>query len=77
MSKTVIITRGAGFVGSNLAFSLKNKYPEWQVIALDNLKRRGSNLLHGENYDLWSVNTDYDNYQEGSLITKVGLISTK
>ncbi|MDR1097373.1 MAG: hypothetical protein LBL57_04505, partial [Tannerella sp.] len=35
------------------------------------------NLLHGGNYDLWSVNTDYDNYQEGSLITKTGLISTK
>jgi CDP-paratose 2-epimerase len=44
MSKTVLITGGAGFVGSNLAFSLKNKYPEWQVIALDNLKRRGSEL---------------------------------
>ncbi|MDR2337256.1 MAG: FAD-dependent oxidoreductase [Deltaproteobacteria bacterium] len=33
------------------------------------------NLLGGKNYDLWSVNTDYDNYQEGSLITKTGLIS--
>jgi protoporphyrinogen oxidase len=35
------------------------------------------NLLRGTNYDLWSVNTDYDNYQEGSLITKTGLVSTK
>jgi CDP-paratose 2-epimerase len=44
MSKTVLITGGAGFVGSNLAFLLKDKYPEWQIIALDNLKRRGSEL---------------------------------
>ena len=33
------------------------------------------NLLNNTNYDLWSVNTDYDNYQEGSLITQAGLIS--
>jgi protoporphyrinogen oxidase len=33
------------------------------------------NLLYGANYDLWSVNTDYDNYQEGSLITKTGLVT--
>jgi CDP-paratose 2-epimerase len=44
MPKTILITGGAGFVGSNLAFLLKDKYPEWQVIALDNLKRRGSEL---------------------------------
>jgi CDP-paratose 2-epimerase len=44
MSKTILITGGAGFVGSNLAFLLKNKYSEWEIIALDNLKRRGSEL---------------------------------
>jgi CDP-paratose 2-epimerase len=31
-------------VGANLAWLLKNKYPFWNVIALDNLKRRGSEL---------------------------------
>ncbi|MDR0732577.1 MAG: NAD-dependent epimerase/dehydratase family protein [Dysgonamonadaceae bacterium] len=40
----ILITGGAGFVGSNLAFLLKDKYPERQIIALDNLKRRGSEL---------------------------------
>jgi CDP-paratose 2-epimerase len=40
----ILITGGAGFVGSNLAFLLKDKYPEQQIIALDNLKRRGSEL---------------------------------
>lgn len=32
------------------------------------------NILHGAGYDLWSVNTDYDNYQEGSLISQSGLV---
>jgi CDP-paratose 2-epimerase len=44
MSKQLLITGGAGFVGSNLAVMLKNKYPEWRIMALDNLKRRGSEL---------------------------------
>jgi CDP-paratose 2-epimerase len=42
--KQMLITGGAGFVGSNLAFSLKKKYPDWKIIALDSLKRRGSEL---------------------------------
>jgi protoporphyrinogen oxidase len=33
------------------------------------------NILHGTACDLWSVNTDYDNYQEGSQITETGLVS--
>ena len=32
-----LITGGAGFVGSSLAISLKRKYPDSKVIALDNL----------------------------------------
>lgn len=39
---TMLVTGGAGFVGSNLACSFKAKYPHLEVIALDNLKRRGS-----------------------------------
>ena len=51
--QTILITGGAGFVGSNLAISIKTKYPDYSVICLDNLKRRGSELnlmrlkLHG------------------------------
>ena len=40
----ILITGGAGFVGSSLAVSLKTAYPAYQVFALDNLKRRGSEL---------------------------------
>ncbi len=42
--RTVLITGGAGFVGSNLAVRFKQRYPDSRVHALDNLKRRGSEL---------------------------------
>lgn len=42
--QTVLITGGAGFVGSNLSISLKKKHSSLKVVALDNLKRRGSEL---------------------------------
>ncbi len=41
---TILITGGAGFVGSNLAVLLKEKYPGYHIICFDNLKRRGSEL---------------------------------
>lgn len=44
---TILITGGAGFVGSNLAVLLKEKYPAYSVICFDNLKRRGSELNLG------------------------------
>jgi CDP-paratose 2-epimerase len=40
----LLITGGAGFVGSNLAVSLASRHPEWEVLALDNLYRKGSEL---------------------------------
>jgi CDP-paratose 2-epimerase len=40
----ILVTGGAGFVGSALAISLKVNYPHYNIFALDNLKRRGSEL---------------------------------
>lgn len=40
----ILITGGCGFVGSNLAIYLKAAYPTNQIVCLDNLKRRGSEL---------------------------------
>jgi len=42
--KRLLITGGAGFVGSNLAVALAARHPGWEVVALDNLYRRGSRL---------------------------------
>lgn len=44
MKKSILITGGCGFVGSNLAVFFKISYPDYTIIALDNLKRRGSEL---------------------------------
>lgn len=44
MTEKFLILGGAGFIGSSLAISLKQLHPQWQVICLDNLRRRGSEL---------------------------------
>jgi CDP-paratose 2-epimerase len=40
----VLVTGGAGFVGANVCVSLATRHPDWELIALDNLRRRGSEL---------------------------------
>src|SRR5215207_531665 len=40
----ILVTGGAGFVGSNLAISLAERHPDREIVALDNLHRRGSEL---------------------------------
>ncbi|XGV98608.1 MAG: NAD-dependent epimerase/dehydratase family protein [Leptolyngbya sp. BL-A-14] len=44
MSDRLLILGGAGFVGSSLALGLKQYHPDWHIICLDNLRRRGSEL---------------------------------
>ncbi len=79
--QTILITGGAGFVGSNLAIRLKSTYPEASVLVFDNLKRRGSELnlprlksagiefLHGDirnKSDLDDIGTKIDLFIECS-----------
>ena len=42
--RKILITGGAGFVGTTLGLGLKQRWPDAQLVALDNLKRRGSEL---------------------------------
>jgi len=38
------VTGGAGFVGASLCAGLAARHPDWELVALDNLRRRGSEL---------------------------------
>jgi len=40
----ILVTGGAGFVGASLCLGLAERHPAWRITALDNLKRRGSEL---------------------------------
>lgn len=42
--RRVLVTGGAGFVGAYLSIALANRRPDWEVLAFDNLRRRGSEL---------------------------------
>ncbi len=40
--KTILITGGAGFIGSNFAHYIYNKYPDWRIIVVDLLTYAGA-----------------------------------
>jgi CDP-paratose 2-epimerase len=40
----VLVTGGAGFVGSSLSLGLKARHADWELVAFDNLRRRGVEL---------------------------------
>ena len=44
MNTRILITGGAGFVGSSLAIAFREKYAEYEIICFDNLRRKGSEL---------------------------------
>ncbi len=48
MDGNILITGGCGFIGSDIAVKLKNDFPQAEVIAFDNLRRRGSEINLGK-----------------------------
>ena len=42
MSKTILVTGGAGFIGSNFIFYLQEKHPEDRIICVDSLTYAGN-----------------------------------
>jgi CDP-paratose 2-epimerase len=70
--QTILITGGAGFVGSNLAILLKEKYPAYSILCMDNLKRRGSelNLLRLREHEIEFIHGDIRQKNDFDQITK-------
>jgi len=77
----ILITGGAGFVGSNLALLFKHDFPSSTITAFDNLRRRGAEMnlpllkergidfVHGdirEQSDIDDLTGDFDVFIEAS-----------
>jgi CDP-paratose 2-epimerase len=58
--RPILITGGAGFVGSRLASQLAQQLPGQKIIAMDNLKRRGGflNLSHLDQHGIEFLHGD-------------------
>lgn len=67
----IIITGGAGFIGSSLCIKLKHKYPQYSIVAFDNLKRRGSevNLIEFKEFGIEFIHGDIRNSED---FTEIG-----
>ena len=76
MYKSILITGGCGFVGSNLAIKLKSKFSDTRIIAFDNLKRRGSELnisrLRGSGVEF--IHGDLRNRSDLDLVGPIDLL---
>lgn len=74
--KKILITGGAGFVGSNLAVRYKQDYSGTEVIALDNLKRRGSelNITRLKEKGIKFIHGDIRNYEDIDSVGEAGLV---
>ncbi|MCC6570037.1 MAG: NAD-dependent epimerase/dehydratase family protein [Chitinophagales bacterium] len=74
--KTILITGGAGFVGSQMALSFKAKYPEYEIFVMDNLKRRGSelNLPRLKSAGIHFVHGDIRNKEDFDGLPKIDCI---
>jgi CDP-paratose 2-epimerase len=72
----ILVTGGAGFIGSNFAIYYKNKHQDAKVICLDNLKRKGSelNLQRLQEKDISFMHGDVRNEEDLDLKERIDVL---
>ena len=60
MQKTVFVTGGAGFIGSNFIFYMLKKYPDYKIVCLDKLTYAGNlstlkSVMDNPNFDFIKI----------------------
>ncbi len=72
----ILITGGCGFVGSSLAISFMEHHEDYEIVCLDNLKRRGSelNISRLRDYGIEFLHGDIRDREDLEPIGKIDLI---
>ncbi|MGC2659271.1 MAG: NAD-dependent epimerase/dehydratase family protein [Bryobacteraceae bacterium] len=70
MHRRILVTGGAGFVGTNLCLAIKERFPGIEVTALDSLHRRGSEL------NLSKLSAAGVRFEQGDVRVRSDLTST-
>lgn len=72
MAKTILVTGGAGFIGSNFVRYIFNNYPGYRIIVLDALTYAGNtdnitdNIKRDARFSFW-----YGNVRNGELVNEL------
>lgn len=72
MAKTILVTGGAGFIGSNFVRYMFEHYPEYKIIVLDALTYAGNvdnipdNIKKDSRFSFW-----YGNVRNGELVNEL------
>ena len=78
---TIIVTGGAGFIGSNFVYHMLNKYPDYRIVCVDCLTYAGNlstleEALKNPNFRFCKINicdreAIYKLFEEGQMVKKM------